>query len=319
VSPLVRAALSRLAAAIATLAVLSILIFAATAVLPGDLATATLGRDADPKLVTALRKQLHLDRPVVVQYEEWLTRVLHGDLGESPPGSGQKVSTLISEPALNSLILAGVTAAALVPLSLLLGTIAGLRAGRFADHLVTLPSLVLISIPEFVVGTLLILVFGIWLKLLPPVSIVSPGTLPTAHPAVLVLPVLTLLAGSVAQTLRMVRAGVISVNRSEYVQLARLGGIPERRVITHHILPNSLVPAVQVFAFNFQWLVGGIVIVEIVFNYPGIGHELVDAVAFRNMPVVQAAGLLVAAVYLAFNVVADLLVIALTPKLRTAR
>jgi peptide/nickel transport system permease protein len=198
-----------------------------------------------------------------------------------------------------------------------LGIVAAMRAGRPLDHAVSVSSLAIISLPEFIIGSLLILVFFSWLDVLPPVSLIPPGTSPLAEPKLLVLPVLTLLGASLAASIRMVRAGMVETLNSEYVTMARLNGFAERMVVSRYALRNALAPSVQVFAQNIQYLVGGIVVTEYLFNYPGLGKELVDAVAIRDVRAVQVVALLIAAFYILINIVADLLVVLLVPKLRT--
>jgi peptide/nickel transport system permease protein len=178
-------------------------------------------------------------------------------------------------------------------------------------------SLAAVSLPEFVTGSLLILVFAVWLHLLPAVSLVPSGSGVLDRPRILVLPVLTLLAASLAQTVRMVRAGMLDVLRADYVAMARLNGLPERQVVGRYALRNALAPTVQVIALNVQWLVGGIIVTEYVFGYPGIGQQLVEVVNARDIPFVQSVSLIIAAVYLGINIIADLLVVLLIPKLRT--
>jgi peptide/nickel transport system permease protein len=307
----------RVAAAIVTLFVISILIFVGTSVLPGDAAYAILGRDATPSSLAALREQLHLNQPVTEQYARWISGVLHGDLGRSA-ASGIPITTLISDPLKNSAILAACAALLLIPLALVLGVLSATRAGRGLDHFISLSSLGATALPEFVTGTILILIFALNLNVLPAVSFLDPGQSPLQDPAILVLPVATLLAASLAQTTRMVRAGMVEALRSDYVEMARLNGYGERTVVLRHALRNALGPTVQVFALNIQWLVGGIVITEYVFGYPGLGQALVNAVAARDIPFVQSIALLVAAVYLVLNIMADMLLILLVPKLRTA-
>jgi peptide/nickel transport system permease protein len=308
----------RVAIALLTLLVVSILIFLGTQILPGDVANAILGRNATPQGLAALRHQLGLDRPASARYLSWLGGVLRGDLGHSAAGN-VPVWSLISGRVANSAILAAITVALLVPLSLLFGVLAATRAGRAADHAISATSLAMIAVPEFVTGTLLILVFAVGFSVLPAVSLVPSGESPVSHPTILVLPVATLLAASLAQTLRMVRAGMVDVLRSDYIEMARLDGFSERRVVLQWGLRNALAPAVQVIALNVQWLVGGIVVTEYLFGYPGLGQGLVQAVSSRDIPLVQAVTLLIAAVYLAINIAADLLVVLLIPKLRTAQ
>jgi peptide/nickel transport system permease protein len=319
--PLLRFVVRRVAAAIATLFVVSVLIFVGTEVLPGDAASAVLGRTASPEQLAEMQELMGLDKPAWERYLDWLGGVLTGDLGNSAAGyaAGGEVPIWNElEPKIaNSFALAAITALLMVPLALGLGVLAAVRAGRPVDHAVSLTSLAIISLPEFIIGSLLILVFFSWLDVLPPVSLIPPGTSAFARPEILVLPVLTLLGASLAASIRMVRAGMVEVLSSEFVTMARLNGFRERVVVGRYALRNALAPSVQVFAQNIQYLVGGIVVTEYLFNYPGLGKELVDAVAIRDVREVQSIALLVAAVYVFINIVADLLVVLLVPKLRT--
>ena len=240
-------------------------------------------------------------------------------ISASPPRASIPITTLIAEPAKNSAILAWCAALLLIPLALVLGVLAALRAGRGLDHTISVTSLAMTALPEFVTGTLFVLVFALTLDVLPAASFLQAGESPLDEPAILVLPVATLLAASLAQSVRMVRAGMVEALRSDYVEMARLNGYEEREVVLRHALRNALAPSVQVIALNIQWLVGGIVVTEYVFGYPGLGQTLVNAVAARDIPFVQCITLLVAAVYLTLNVIADLLVVLMIPKLRTAQ
>lgn len=319
--PLVRFLVRRIAAALATLLVASVLVFLGTEVLPGDAASAVLGRTATPEQLEEMQELMGLDRPAYERYLSWLGGLLTGDLGNSAAGYAAGGETPIWEevaPKLsNSFVLAGITALVMIPLALVLGVLAAVRAGRTLDHTVSVSSLAIISLPEFIIGSLLILVFFSWLDVLPPLSLVPPGESPLARPDALVLPVLTLLGASLAASIRMVRAGMVEALRSEYVTMARLNGFREGLVVRRYALRNALAPSVQVFAQNIQYLVGGIVVTEYLFNYPGLGKELVDAVAIRDVREVQSIAMLVAAFYLTLNIVADFLVVLLTPKLRT--
>jgi peptide/nickel transport system permease protein len=297
--------------------VLSVLVFAGTEMLPGDAATAILGRQATPESLQAIRDQLELDKPAAQRYLEWLGGFLRGDLGESLTGQ-RPVSEFLSAKITNTLILGLLTVAAMIPIAVGLGVWAGIRVDRPADHVISSVSLSFIALPEFVTGTLLTLIFGITLKLVPPVSLVAPGSSPFDQPSILVLPIVTLLLAALAYTIRMVRAGVVEVIAADYVHLARLSGIGERRVIVKHALRNALAPSVQVIALTIAWLVGGVFVVETVFQYPGIGQGLVQAVNARDIPLVQSVSMLIAALYVGINLVADLLVVFLIPKLRTA-
>jgi peptide/nickel transport system permease protein len=310
----------RILGAIAALLAASVLIFAGVEVLPGNAASAVLGRSATPAAIQILTRQMHLDRAAPQRYFEWLGGFVHGDLGESAvalaQGQHTSVGTLIAGPVKNSAILAGVAALLMIPLSLGLGTLAAIRAGKPTDHLISLGSLISISAPEFVTGALLVALFFVGLGWLPPVAIVPPGADPLSTPKELILPVLTLLFASLAAGIRMVRAGMYEALQTEYVQAARLNGLPERRVLTRYALRNALAPSVQVLAQNLQYLVGGVIVVETVFAYPGLGSQLVNAVQNRDVTAVQSIAMLIAVVYVIINLLADLIVMLLVPRLR---
>jgi len=320
--PVVSFTLRRVATGFVTLLVVSALIFVATNILPGNAVTVILGRSATPAVVDRLEAQLNINHSVVDRYFTWLGAALQGDFGnsvvaeiESKPNAA--VSSTIGEPLRNSFVLAAITTVFLIPLTLVLGAIAGIRAGRAADHAISFPALVMGGLPEFVTGTVLIYVFFNRLGLLPPVALLSPGQSPLSNPKALVLPVLTLLAVATGAGVRQVRAGMVETLQQDYIQFARLNGIRERRVLTRYAMRNALAPSVQIIAQNLQYLVGGIIIVESVFAYPGIGTYLVNAVTSRDVIEVQAAAVILAAVYIAINVIADLMVVFLVPKLRT--
>jgi peptide/nickel transport system permease protein len=320
-SPVLRFIGRRSIGALAGVLAASIVIFAGCQLLPGNAASVVLGRNGDPATVKALERQLHLDRPAVRQYRDWLTGFVHGDLGNSAVGLAQGEKTapiwgLISNPVKNSLILAAITALLMIPLSLGLGVLAALYAGRWIDNVVSLGSLAAISLPEFVIGSLLIGVFFVGFNLLPPVAIVAPGANPLDSPTELILPIATLLLASLAAGIRMVRAGMLEVLQTDYVQTARLNGLSERRVLWRYGLRNALPPSVQILTQNLQWLIGGIIITENVFAYPGIGSTLVVAVQNRDVTLVQSVAMLIAVVYIVLNLLADLIVMLLVPKIR---
>jgi peptide/nickel transport system permease protein len=309
----------RVAAGIGLLAIISVLVFGATNVLPGDVAAAVLGRQATPESVAGLRQELGLDRPLVPRYLDWVGGVLHGDLGQSLAGTQAPVWTLIRDPLVNTLTLAGLTILVLIPLSLLLGIAAGVRVSRPLDQGISGVTLAITAVPEFVIGALLVLVFAVSLGVLPAVSLIPPGTNPLADPSLVVLPVATLVLAGLAYMVRIVRAGVADVVLSDFVEMARLNGVRERRVITRYAVRNALAPTVQALAATIQWLLGGVFVVETLFSYPGIGRALIVAVTVRDFPVIEAAGLLIAAFYIALNIVADIAIVLLIPKLRTAQ
>ena len=320
VSPVAAFLGRRLVGAVAALLAASVLIFAGAEVLPGNAASAVLGRSATPQAVRILSKQMGLDRSAATRYFDWLGGFVHGDLGVSSvslaQGQHTSVSSLISGPLKNSAILAGLAALFMIPLSLGMGAYAAIRAGKPADHAISIGSLISISAPEFVTGALLVAVFFVGLHWLPPVAIVAPGADPLSTPKELILPVLTLLFASLAAGIRMVRAGMYEALQTEYVQSARLNGLPERRVLTRYALRNALAPSVQVLAQNLQYLVGGVIVVETVFAYPGLGSQLVSSVQNRDLTMVQSIAMLIAVVYVLINLVADLIVLLLIPKLR---
>jgi peptide/nickel transport system permease protein len=308
----------RIAVGLLLVLVSSMLVFAATQILPGDPASKILGRFATPENVAALRAQLGLDQPVVERYVNWLGDFATGDFGRSVTGAKAPISELIGDRLLNSLTLAAVAMLIMIPLAIVLGVWAARRAGRPADHVISNVTLGFIALPDFVVGSGLILLFSSWLGLLPPISLVAPGASPLATPEALVLPVATIVVIAVGFAIRMIRAGVIEALSSDYVQMARLNGIAERRVVYRHALRNALGPAVQVLALTLQWLIGGLFVIETVFSYPGIALGLVEAVTDKNAPYIQTVSVLIAAVYIAVNIVADVIVVFLVPKLRTA-
>ncbi len=310
--------LRRLGLGLVTLALVSALVFAGTQALPGDAAMAILGRTATPERLAALRTALHLNQPVLVQYGHWIGGVLRGDFGTSLATQGP-VAALIAPRIVNSAFLVLLSALFAIPLALAIGVISAVQRDGIVDHVLSAVTLVLAAVPEFVVGIMLVVLLATnVMHVLPAVSMLGEGVRPWQQLSQVVLPVLTLNLAVIPYMSRIMRASMIEVMESEYVQMARLKGMPRARVILRHALPNAVVPFVQVTALQLAWLAGGIVVVEVVFHYPGIGQALVDAVGNRDLPVVQALTLLVGAVYVLLNVVADIATILLTPRLRTA-
>lgn len=320
--PILRLLVRRILAGIVTLFVVSILVFAATDLVPGDAASAILGKQATGAQLRDMRIKMGLNHPAAVRYGNWLSGLVRGDLGNSSAGyaAGGRVSiwSEVKDPIENSLVLAGITFLLAIPLSLALGVAAALRATRTSDTVISVTTLALGALPEFVLGSALIVVLFSWLNLLPPVSLVAPGSNPLADPSKLVLPVLTLLGVTAGVAVRMVRAGMLDTLRADYVKMARLNGIHERVVVSRYALRNALAPSIQVFALILQYLLGGIIVVEFLFAYPGIGKELVDAVVIHDNLVVQTIAMLLAAAYVSINIVADVLVVVIVPRLRTA-
>jgi peptide/nickel transport system permease protein len=314
---LTRLILRRLALGVLTLFLISLVVFAAVLALPGDAATAILGKEATPDRVAALRDQLHLNDSVITQYLDWIGGVLTGSFGEST-STQQPVSELLSDRVANTAFLVFVAAIVAVPLSIGIGVWTAMRRDRPVDHVLSNGSLVLAALPEFVIGIGLILLFATsvfhWF---PAVSLLAPGEKAWSDPSVVVLPAATLVLAVTPYISRIMRGSMIEVLESEYVTMARLKGLPERTVIWRHAVPNAIVPAIQVTALQLAWMAGGVVVVEFVFSYPGIGSLFIDAVGNRDMPVVQTITLLAAAIYVVLNLLADLATIAVTPRLRT--
>jgi peptide/nickel transport system permease protein len=315
---MIRLVLRRLALGILTLWFVSLVVFAATQALSGDAAVAILGRTATPERLAALRAQLHLDDPTWLQYTKWLGGLFTGNLGQSL-ATQKPVSELIGLRIGNSAFLVLIAALIAIPASLLVGIGSAVRRDRGLDHVLTMTSLVLAALPEFVIGIALILIFatGVF-HVLPAVALLDDTRPIWRQFDQVLLPALTLDLAVVPYMARIIRASMVEVLESEYVQMARLKGLPQRLVILRHALPNAMVPAIQVTALQLAWLAGGVVVVEYVFRYPGIGQSLVDAVANRDLPVVQALTLLVGGLYVALNLLADVLTILVTPKLRTS-
>ena len=312
-----RLILRRVALGVLTLFLISLVVFAAVLALPGDAATAILGKEATPDRVAALRDQLHLNDSVITQYLDWIGGVLTGSFGEST-STQQPVSELLSDRVANTAFLVFVAAIVAVPLSIGIGVWTAMRRDRPVDHVLSNGSLVLAALPEFVIGIGLILLFATsvftWF---PAVSLLAPDERAWSDPSVVVLPAATLVLAVTPYISRIMRGSMIEVLESEYVTMARLKGLPERTVIWRHAVPNAIVPAIQVTALQLAWMAGGVVVVEFVFSYPGIGSLFIDAVGNRDMPVVQTITLLAAAIYVVLNLLADLATIAVTPRLRT--
>jgi peptide/nickel transport system permease protein len=322
VSGLPRLVIRRALGAVVALAALSVLIFAVTEVLPGDAVGAIAGPDATAEQRDRVRTELGLDRPAVERYVDWMGGVLRGDLGTAYVG-GRPVADVLADRVPNSLLLAGLVCLLLVPTAVALGTAAGFgsaggRRGRAADRVVSAGALTAAGIPEFVTAGLLLAVLATWLGLVPEVSLVPIGGSPLDSPEVLVLPVLSLLVLSAACAVRLIRASVADVVRTPYVEAARLGGIHGWRLAMRHVLPNALAPAVQAVVAQLGALVGGAIVVESIFNYPGVGNELRAAVAARDVPLVQGISLTLCAVSLVALLIGDLLVRLLSPRLRSA-
>jgi peptide/nickel transport system permease protein len=310
--------LRRVALGIVTLAIVSVIVFAATVALPTDPARALLGRNATPDSLKALRETLHLNRPLLDQYWSFVKGLLTGNPGTSL-ATETPVIDVIKDSVRNSAFLVAISAMIAIPLALALGVLGALKRDSVFDNASSLGLLGMAALPEFVSGIGLVLLFGtVVFNWLPPTVLLAPDRGPWTQLQELILPVATLTLVVVPYIARFMRASLIDVLESEYVEMARLKGLPERVVILRHALPGALVPAIQAIALSLAYLAGGIVVVEYVFNYPGVGAKLVDAVHNKDLPVAQTVTLLIAAVYVIVNLVADVLTLLVSPRVRTS-
>jgi peptide/nickel transport system permease protein len=302
-----------------TIFAVSVVIFAATQALPGNAAYAVLGHSATPQRLAALEAQLHLNRSLVSQYGSWIGGVLHGSFGTSL-ANGESVSSLIGPRLENSAVL--VVGAGLVGTLIagVLGLIAAARRDKLFDHVLSVVALTITALPEFVVAIALVIVFAVnVLHVLPAVSAIPPGTPPLDDLSALWLPIATLALVIAPYIFRMMRGAMIEALESDYVEMAELKGISRWRVLLVHALPNSLPPVIQVVGLNLLYLAGGIVVVEYVFNYPGIGAALVDAVSNRDIPTIQFIVLILAAFYVFVNITTDVVALLASPRRRARR
>ncbi len=298
-----------------TLFTISVLIFAGVEALPGDTAEAILGQGATKENVAALRKELKLDLPVHTRYISWLGDLCQGELGNSL-SNGRPVSEMIGWRFQNTLLLAFSAAVVSIPLAILLGLICALYQNSWLDKILSTSTLSAISLPEFFVAYLLIVVFVVQFELFPSVAMLKPGMAISEIVNILVLPCLTLTLVVLAHMMRMTRATIIGVLSSPYIEMARLKGVRRHKIIFRHALPNALAPIINVVVMDLAWLVVGVVVVEVVFVYPGLGQLLVDSVSKRDIPVVQTSGLIFACTYIFLNLTADVLSVVSNPKLR---
>ncbi|NRB00520.1 MAG: ABC transporter permease [Rhodobacteraceae bacterium] len=316
-SDVLRMILTRIAIGIGLLFIVSVVIFGATELLPGDLATQLLGQSATPETVAALREQLGLNDPAAMRYWNWLTGALSGDFGVSL-ANNRPISELISARLGNTLFLALYAAALAVPISLILGVLAALWRNTVFDRVANAGALSAISFPEFFVAYILIL----WLAqtgLFPSMVRINPTTTFVDRIYMSFLPALTLTLVVTAHMMRMTRAAIINLMASPYIEMARLKGMSPLRIVLRHALPNALAPIINVIALNLAYLITGVVVVEVVFVYPGLGQLMVDSVSNRDIAVVQAVALIFAAAYVALNLLADVLSTITNPRLMHRR
>lgn len=304
--------------AVLTLWLVSLIVFLATSAL-GDPVRAILGKDfaVSPDRVALIRDALHLDQPVIQRYFIWLGDLLTGDLGTSVV-NGIGVGELIGSKLANSAFLVFVVAILMVPMALGLSILSARYRGGLVDNVIRVLTLAFAGVPEFVTGIVMVAVFSTSVfHILPAVTVLPIGSMAWDRPTALVLPVATLLLAIVPYLTRILRSNLLEIVDSDYVELARLKGIPEGVVLRRHALPNTVVPTIQVTALQLGWLLGGVVLIEYLFNYPGIGAALVDSVRNSDFPVVQALTMIIAAAYILVNLIADALSILLTPRART--
>jgi peptide/nickel transport system permease protein len=321
--PVTKTVLQRLGLGVLTLIGVSVIIFASLELLPGGFAEAILGQGATPESVAAINKDLGLDRPAVIRYFEWISGALTGDFGTSFAGAGsgwskttvRMVSDIIAPRLYNTFFLAAITAIIAVPIALALGLLCALYRNTWFDRIANGITLTTIASPEFFVAYILVFFLAVKLRWFPPLSTVSSTTPFLEHLFKATLPAMTLTLVIIAHMMRMARASIIALLSSPYVEMAVLKGLTPRQVILKHALPNAWAPIATIIAFNLAYLVVGVVVVEVVFTYPGIGQLMVDSVSKRDMPVAQACALIFAATYISFNLLADIISIVTNPRL----
>jgi peptide/nickel transport system permease protein len=320
--PVIKTVLQRLGLGFLTLLAVSVIIFSSLELMPGGFAQNILGQGATEETVAAFNKSLGLDRPPVTRYFEWILGAVQGDFGKSFAGAGgwreeniRYVSNIIGPRLYNTFFLAAMTAIIAVPLALILGLLAALYRNSWFDRIVNSVTLTTIASPEFFVAYILVFLFAVKLRWFPPLSTISETTPFFTHMYKGALPAMTLTLVIIAHMMRMTRASIISLLSSPYIEMAKLKGLTGRQVILRHALPNAWAPIATVIAFNLAYLVVGVVVVEVVFTYPGIGQLMVDSVSSRDMPVAQACALIFAATYILLNLSADIIAIVTNPRL----
>lgn len=320
--PVLKTVLQRLGLGLMTLLAVSVIIFSSLELLPGGFAEAILGQGATPETVAAFNKSLGLDRPAVTRYFEWVGGAVQGDFGKSFAGAGgwreenvRYVSDIIGPRLYNTFFLAAVTAVVAVPIALILGLLAALYRNSWFDRIVNSVTLTTIASPEFFVAYILMFFLAVKFRIFYPLSTVNAATPFAEHVSRVALPALTLTLVIIAHMMRMTRASIISLLANPYIEMAKLKGLKPSQVILRHALPNAWAPIATVIAFNLAYLVVGVVVVEVVFVYPGIGQLMVDSVGSRDMPVAQACALIFAATYILLNLLADIIAIVTNPRL----
>lgn len=308
----------RIVLGLLTLFAVSVLIFVSTEILPGDVASAVLGQGATPETLAVFRAELGLDRPAYIRYFEWFFRAIQGDFGVAMTNKRVIIETL--EPRfMNTMFLAGYAALIAVPLSVGLGIVAAINEGKAVDKVANVLSLMTISVPEFFIAYILILFLAVQNDIFPSLSTVFSDMSFTERLYVTALPAATLTMLVMAHMLRMTRTSVLSIMSQPYIEMAFLKGLSRSHVILRHALPNAAAPIISVVALNLAYLIVGVVVIEVVFVYPGVGQYMVDGVSKRDLPVVQACGLIFAGAFVGLNTIADVLAIMVNPRLRNPR
>lgn len=315
---MLRLIVQRLGLGLLTLFAASVLIFAGTEILPGDLASAVLQNNATPEALAEMRQELGLNRPAPVRYAEWLGHALEGDFGKSLASHRAVVDEVVPRFE-NTLFLASYAALVAVPLSVVLGLMAAIWQGGIYDRLINFVTLLTISMPEYFIALLLIKYLSVRMGLFSSLANVTPDTSLLGRLGLTFLPMLTLVLVVMAHMMRMTRASVLQIMASPYIEMAFLKGLPKWRVVVRHAFPNALAPIINVIALDLAYLIVGVVIVEVVFVYPGLGQLMVDAVSKHDVPMVQACGLIFAGVFVLLNMTADVLAIITNPRLRHPR
>lgn len=315
--PIVRLIAGRILLSLLTLLIVSLIVFAVLEILPGDVATRILGRDATPEALELLRLKLGLNEPPPLRYLHWLGGLLSGELGQSLVSS-RPVDEILAPRIYNTVLLSAYAFLIYLPLTLLPALVQAIRRDRPVDHGLSVLTLVLLSMPDFLLATILLFTFVVLVPILPAISLVDHSSSALDYLRAMTLPAVTLAVVMAVYAVRMLRDNLIEVLDSDYVRMAELKGLSPRRVLLRHALPNALVPTLNVTALNLAYLVGGVVVVEKVFSYPGFGSLLVDSLQLRDLPVIETTVMIAALVYVAANLIADVAAILLNPRLRTA-
>lgn len=314
-SKIIKMMAQRITLSLLILLTVSALIFIGTEILPGDVAQSILGQSATPEALANLREKMGMNEPAVSRYLNWLVGILHGDLGNALT-NGQDIAKALSGRMANTLFLASVAAVVSIPLAILLGLLAVRFRDRWPDKLISAGTLASISLPEFFIGYVLIYLFAVKIPIFPSVASVYSSMGLSDRLMAVALPAATLTLVVLAHMMRMTRAAILNVMESPYIETAELKGLSLFRIIYHHALPNAIAPIVNVVTLNLAYLIVGVVVIEVIFVYPGMGQYLVDHVSKRDVPVVQATGLIFAAIFIGLNLLADIIAIISNPRLR---